>query len=209
MKEIKEEINQIIDGIKAGEITKEELDITIHKMNELNEQLIILKYKYFTEESNNSTLDTLTEELVDNDMNDDEQLLDFDLKTKMDFNEREEVDDKNMALDSEKEKSFDINDLSLDEKRIFRIVGLVKSNRRIVANDSLIKMFLLNEKLMFINELFDGSSEAFAKAVREIDEQNDLRQAINVISELNKKYHWELDSETVEEFVFKICCRFA
>ena len=208
MKEIKEEINQIIDGIKAGEITKEELDITIQKMNELNEQLIILKYKYFTEESNNSTLDTLTEELVDNDMNDDEQLLDFDLN-ETDFNEREEVDDKNMALDSEKEKSFDINDLSLDEKRIFRIVGLVKSNRRIVANDSLIKMFLLNEKLMFINELFDGSSEAFAKAVREIDEQNDLRQAINVISELNKKYHWELDSETVEEFVFKICCRFA
>lgn len=208
MKEIKEEINQIIDGIKAGEITKEELDVTIQKMNELNEQLIILKYKYFTEESNNSTLDTLTEEPVDNDMNDDEQLLDFDLN-ETDFNEREEVDDKNMALDSEKEKSFDINDLSLDEKRIFRIVGLVKSNRRIVANDSLIKMFLLNEKLMFINELFDGSSEAFAKAVREIDEQNDLKQAINVISELNKKYHWELDSETVEEFVFKICCRFA
>lgn len=208
MKEIKEEINQIIDGIKAGEITKEELDVTIQKMNELNEQLIILKYKYFTEESNNSTLVTLTEEPVDNDMNDDEQLLDFDLN-ETDFNEREEVDDKNMALDSEKEKSFDINDLSLDEKRIFRIVGLVKSNRRIVANDSLIKMFLLNEKLMFINELFDGSSEAFAKAVREIDEQNDLKQAINVISELNKKYHWELDSETVEEFVFKICCRFA
>ena len=68
-------------------------------------------------------------------MNDDEQLLDFDLN-ETDFNEREEVDDKNMALDSEKEKSFDIKDLSLDEKRIFRIVGLVKSNRRIVANDS-------------------------------------------------------------------------
>lgn len=74
---------------------------------------------------------------------------------------------------------------------------------------TLLGAFGLNERLQCINELFDGSSEAFGDAIKALDNAGSLDAAIKLASELSVKYEWDLNSETVEEFVFKIKRRYA
>lgn len=74
---------------------------------------------------------------------------------------------------------------------------------------TLLGAFGLNERLQCINELFDGSSEAFSEAIKVLDNAGTLDAAIKVASEFALKYEWDLNSETVDEFVFKIKRRYA
>ncbi len=74
---------------------------------------------------------------------------------------------------------------------------------------SLIGSFGLNERLQFINELFDGSSEAFSEAIKVLDALSGLDEALVKASGFAKQYNWDLESETVEEFVVKIKRRYA
>lgn len=75
--------------------------------------------------------------------------------------------------------------------------------------DTLIGSFGLNERLQYINELFDGSSEAFAEAIKAIDGLSSLQDAMVKASTYANQYNWDNDSETVEEFVIKIKRRHA
>jgi hypothetical protein len=75
--------------------------------------------------------------------------------------------------------------------------------------ETLIGSFGLNERLQFINELFDGSSEAFSDAIKSIDAQSDEQSALRKASNLATQFNWDHDSETVEEFVLKIKRRYA
>lgn len=74
---------------------------------------------------------------------------------------------------------------------------------------SLIGSFGLNERLQFINELFDGSSEAFSEAIKVLDALSGLDEALVKASGFANQYNWDLESETVEEFVVKIKRRYA
>lgn len=75
--------------------------------------------------------------------------------------------------------------------------------------DSLVGSFGLNERLQFINELFDGSSEAFSDAIKILDGQSDIDAAKNKTKEFASSNEWDLESDTVEEFIIKLCRRYA
>jgi hypothetical protein len=76
--------------------------------------------------------------------------------------------------------------------------------------DSLIGSFGLNERLQFINELFDGSSEAFSEAVKILDARTGMDSAREKIAEFAESNNWnDADSETVGDFVAKIKRRYA
>ncbi len=75
--------------------------------------------------------------------------------------------------------------------------------------DTLIGSFGLNERLQFINELFEGSSEAFSEAIKTIDSLSGQHEALSRASSLAAQYNWDKDSETVEDFVLKIKRRYA
>jgi hypothetical protein len=75
--------------------------------------------------------------------------------------------------------------------------------------DTLIGSFGLNERLQFINELFEGSSEAFSEAIKTIDSLSGQHEALSRASSLAAQYNWDTDSETVEDFVLKIKRRYA
>jgi hypothetical protein len=74
---------------------------------------------------------------------------------------------------------------------------------------TLIGSFGLNERLQFINELFDGSSEAFSEAIKVLDALSGIDEALVKASGYANQYNWDLESETVEEFVVKIKRRYA
>jgi hypothetical protein len=75
--------------------------------------------------------------------------------------------------------------------------------------DTLIGSFGLNERLNFINGLFGGSSEAFSEAIKELDTQHSQQDALIKTSAFAIQYAWDLDDETVEEFVIKLKRRYA
>jgi len=84
----------------------------------------------------------------------------------------------------------------------------VKNHIGFMPLDSLVGSFGLNERLLFINELFDGSSEAFSDAIKHLDARHSLSEAAHYLNELGSQYAWETDNETVEEFIQKLCRRF-
>lgn len=70
--------------------------------------------------------------------------------------------------------------------------------------DSLIGAFGLNEKLMFINELFDGSSEMFSDAIKSLDSKNGMDEANAMLENLAEEHSWDPEEEAVAEFIVYI-----
>lgn len=75
--------------------------------------------------------------------------------------------------------------------------------------DTLTGSFGLNERLQYINELFNGSSETFSEAIKHLDSLPSIEEAKKVAEKISMENEWDLDSETVEEFVQKLCRRYA
>ncbi len=75
--------------------------------------------------------------------------------------------------------------------------------------DSLVGSFGMNERLQYINELFDGSGEAFSDAIKTLDNMNSLDEARKKAISFGEKYAWDVDSETVGDFMQKLDRRYA
>jgi hypothetical protein len=95
-----------------------------------------------------------------------------------------------------------IHKFNLVQSNVSNQFGLVKI-------ETLLGSFGLNERLQFINELFDGSSEHFSDAVKILDNQGDLETAKTKIAEIGLINQWDIDSETIEEFMQKVVRRYA
>jgi hypothetical protein len=98
---------------------------------------------------------------------------------------------------------------SINSAWILQIEQTIRSDRSVFPLETLIGSFSLNEKLQFINELFDGSSDAFSTATKKLDASENMAQAREQLSEFSSTYSWDLESEIVEDFIFKICRRYA
>lgn len=75
--------------------------------------------------------------------------------------------------------------------------------------ETLIGAFGLNEKLRYINELFDGSSDAFSDAIKALDAQANMDAARVKVDDLAMKYAWDPEEESVVEFSTYIKRRYA
>lgn len=75
--------------------------------------------------------------------------------------------------------------------------------------DSLVGAFGLNQRLRFINNLFDGSSELFSDAVKVLDSQASLSEASEKAESLAKEHDWDPEEENVIEFISFLNRRYA
>lgn len=75
--------------------------------------------------------------------------------------------------------------------------------------DTLVGSFGLNERLQFINELFNGSSEEFAEAIKALDASSGFDEALNKAATFGLRNQWDRESETVLDFVNKLKRRYA
>ncbi|MEN9699856.1 MAG: hypothetical protein RLZZ301_1054 [Bacteroidota bacterium] len=85
----------------------------------------------------------------------------------------------------------------------------IRDNRSVFPLETLIGAFTLNEKLQFINELFDGSSDAFSSGIKQLDQLGNMDAARSVLSAFATDYNWDTESEIVEDFIYKVCRRYA
>ncbi|WPP53341.1 hypothetical protein [Catalinimonas niigatensis] len=75
--------------------------------------------------------------------------------------------------------------------------------------ESLSRHISVNQKFMFIRELFNNEPEAFRQTVEQLDSQNSYAEAVNLIRrDLAQKYRWKMDSEEVLEFMELLSKRF-
>jgi len=75
--------------------------------------------------------------------------------------------------------------------------------------DSLIGSFSLNQRLRFINELFDGSSELFSEAAKNLDSKQSLAEAQEQAASYAGEYGWDPTDEVVIEFLSYLNRRYA
>jgi hypothetical protein len=75
--------------------------------------------------------------------------------------------------------------------------------------NSLIGAFGLNERLRFINDLFDGSSEKFSDAIKALDSQSDLDAARVKAASYAEENEWDPEEEVVAEFMNYLNRRYA
>ena len=123
-------------------------------------------------------------------------------------------------LDSEEEIENTANDSAETTKeitedasslfpKILKIEKSIAQNYQVMTLETLIGSFTLNERLQFINELFDGSSDLFSSAIKRLDALDNRDSARSVIAEYAVENNWDLDGEVVEDFMLKICSRYA
>lgn len=75
--------------------------------------------------------------------------------------------------------------------------------------DSLIGAFGLNQRLRYINDLFNGSSELFSDAIKALDSQPSLDQANLKAATLAAENEWDPEEEIVIEFMSYLNRRYA
>ena len=59
----------------------------------------------------------------------------------------------------------------------------------------------INEKFLFINELFDGSQKNYEKAIGRLNECESSEQAGMFLTELQETYMWDAEAETSKTFI--------
>lgn len=69
---------------------------------------------------------------------------------------------------------------------------------------SLSGSFGLNERLLYINELFDGNSEAFSTAIQDMDKMDNWMDTIGYLSDLADDNDWDKESDTIGEFIMHV-----
>ncbi len=98
-------------------------------------------------------------------------------------------------------KSF-LDQLNLNDDSLHSMLSVSKI-------DTLVGAFSLNEKLRFMNDLFDGSSEDFNETVKILDSQENSDSANKIINSIASKFEWETEDEAVVEFISFINRRYA
>ena len=119
-----------------------------------------------------------------------------------------------IAFSSAEEANIGDDIIASDHPLIAQFRALEKNariERAIVPIDSLIGSFSLTEKLQFINGLFGGSSEAFATATKQLNDQPNMTAAILELITIAETNSWDFarSAETIDEFMAKLCRRYA
>ncbi len=146
-----------------------------------------------------------------------EQSIEEDILPEIEIKEEELVEEnlyseeeiENTANDNTETSKEIAEDASSLFPKLLKIEKSIAQNYQVMTLETLIGSFTLNERLQFINELFDGSSDLFSSAIKRLDSLDNRDSARSVIAEYAAENNWDLDGEVVEDFMLKICSRYA
>jgi hypothetical protein len=97
----------------------------------------------------------------------------------------------------EEENKMFIDQFSTIEANLFNQIGMSRL-------ETLNNCFGLNEKFVYINELFKGSKDDFNDAIQQIDSDPSYHDALITASLYANKYNWDIESQTVNDFITKL-----
>ena len=107
---------------------------------------------------------------------------------------------------AEPENQTTINDLGTPEQEQVRLADKLETEA--VAN--LQSAIGLNERFLFINELFDGNEEAYKNAIAHLNDLSHLEEAMQYVrAEISDKFNWDQEQESTISFYSLIERRYA
>jgi hypothetical protein len=99
--------------------------------------------------------------------------------------------------DNTKEEKASLNDLLKSSAKKLTVLEHANQNKGI----DLKSMITINQKFMFVNELFKGESKVFQETLEKIGTCNSYNEAINMLLDnYANRYDWDTDKEEVAEF---------
>jgi hypothetical protein len=222
-----DELNSLIDKLSSGNLQLLELESLVANSRELYELSVVLRYKAYEDtawsgKKDPSVTEPLVEvvpEIIDFPMS--EEIFESPMDSETDEAEQPKIEfslfDEGLISSAieptEEPTAIREEQVPIDtDAFVNRFTSMdisLESQIAMSRLETLVGSFGLNERLQFINELFDGSSEAFSEAIKSIDSQSDEQAALRKASALASQFNWDSSSETVEEFVLKIKRRYA
>jgi hypothetical protein len=233
------EIESLISKLDKGELSLTELATLETLTRELHERSIILKYKAFETKVNNDTVseivpeeavEPIDESVIEEPVAEEEQDIEFSIFDSEESPEEpeaieEELPEPEEAIEEETVEIVEEEEPEIEEEIVVEVktssVSVSFLDKLSVADnsvssqfegdeiDTLVGAFGLNEKLRFINDLFDGSSEMFSEAIKSLDTQSNLEDARNKAAELASEHSWDPEEESVLEFMSVVNRRYA
>ncbi|MEQ6121817.1 hypothetical protein [Reichenbachiella sp. MALMAid0571] len=71
------------------------------------------------------------------------------------------------------------------------------------------KSISVNQRYMFLNDLFNGDSSEYSKALEEVEKSNSFDESVELlVQNYSKKYEWDMNSDEVKELLKVIFKRF-
>lgn len=221
-----DELKSLIARLQSGDLELAELESLVTHAQELYELSVVLRFKAYEEKLSPvaempvviETAVEVTNNVIDIPVN---EALETPVTTELEEVTQPAIEfslfDEPSVLVSEEEvpqvQTNTEESISADTDDFFRrftsMDPSLQSQIAMSRLETLVGSFGLNERLQFINELFDGSSEAFSEAIKSIDTQSDEHAALKKVSTIAAQFNWDNTSETVEEFVLKIKRRYA
>ena len=202
-------------GVRKEELEVEESrDVTPVASEELGVRNEVLGVEEFEEEENND------DELIDfeNEEEENEEELIIEEEEEDEVSDTEEEEDpitdslSDTAVDSKKEVSEKEEDSGIRAYRIIRenipTLGdmLEQSEDKSLAArlqrkpvSDLITAIGINDKFLFLNELFGGSMEKYNKSIRSLNSFSTLLGAKTYMSELQIEFQWDCTSEAYKK----------
>ena len=221
---------QILDEIKAftkGPGDSTSMDKAIGSTQELLEKLYILRYKSYEtgiiKESNNSIpefdlagFDAEPVAVVEPNIEPSPVL--FDLQTEEPIVETQaEISlEINNTVEESTPTYIDI-EAQAEEPTITSSIESLDLNE-LISNahgkhekiDNFNGNYSLKEKITFINELFNGSSESFGSAVKQIDSHASVSELMPTLNFLSVTHEWKnANPEALKKFIEKVVAKYA
>jgi len=223
-------IEHNIDRLEGGGFTLAELEHHLELTRTLYERTLVLQYKAFENQSSPTQQDPDSSPKehasTDEHTHQNSSIVEFDFASNLDAVKN--TDEYTTQID-EIEKENKLENVSMDvsrtlthnlteeakeashsrlHQRFFAILEEVSQQVGMHAYGSLHDSFGLNERLLFINELFGGSSDDFVRAIEFLDTIPIASSTVSFFEDLSKKYKWDIDSQSVEDFILKICRKY-
>jgi len=213
-KELIQQIEFNLNRIEEGEFGLDELEEQLELIRTLYERTVVLQYKAFEHYHNtqeNNTNSSIEENTISARTNTEQEPIAEQTSVEYDFSNNNlfSATDSDPTDDDQAIEPIIETSHSPIQQLFYDILSQTEGKIGVIPLSSLNDSFGLNERMLFINELFGGSSDEFMRAIEFLDTIPMVSSSISFFEELSKKYQWDISSQEVEDFIIKICQKYA
>lgn len=226
--EIVKRLNEEIEKLENGEMNVEELEGVLDDVRALHERIAILQYLAVQPQSGSleksksssfsfgvdqSMLDSLREPSNQTNLLDaieQENVPEAQLFEQPEIEEKEEeqaevevvveetkVETVNDKVNQTKEEAKSVNDSFSEQKEEESLAQ--RLGKKPIAD--LAGAIGLNQKFLFMNDLFEGENNLYKEAVKALNGFNSYFEADEYLNVLSSRHNWDSTSKTVKEFI--------
>lgn len=211
MKELLDKINQYHQELMDGKLHAADLEPMLQTIRDLEEQVIVLRYKAF-EPQVNATEQTNEESATTPEQNDNSSSFSFDFSGTEEEPLSEEVPtpigdtpeipkNQTSIIDAiaEMQEQVSINDKLADEQADNTLADKLRK----MPIDDLKSAIGLNQRFWFINNLFNEDAKAYNACIDKLNSQDSLSDAMKIIEEdIKEQFNWEdVEDKSVKKFI--------